>query len=165
MITLRKYRLEDAEQLASYIGNEEVLINLSDWVPNPYTVNDAEGFISNVIKNNDFRFAIEYNGQYCGGIGLDKITGNCAHYKAREIGYWIAKPFWNNGIATSAITKICNMGFEELSLVRIEANVYSYNMTSMHVLEKCGFEREGIQRKGAVKNGNIVDSHRFAMVK
>ncbi len=165
MVTLRTYTLADAQILSEYIKHPEVVINLSDGVPNDYSIKDAEEFINKALNENQFRFAIEYNGEYCGGIGLDKIVGHCGHKQAMEIGYWLAKPFWNKGIGTHVIKQICELGFSELNLVRIEANVFEYNKASMYVLEKCGFIKEGIQRKGAVKNGEIVDSHRFALIK
>lgn len=165
MVTLRKYNLSDSALLAEYIGNPNVLINLSDEIPKPYTQKDAEEFIKKSLNEGAFRFAIEYNGNYCGGIGLDKILGHCGHDKAMEIGYWLAESFWNKGITTEAVKQVCELGFKELNLVRIEANVFEYNKASMSVLEKCGFKKEGIQRKGAIKNGKIVNSHRYSIVK
>lgn len=165
MISLRKYTLSDSEILAKYIGDPEVLINLSDGVPNPYSIKDAKEFIVSAIETNNFRFAIEYNDEYCGGIGLDNIPYPCGHPFTKELGYWIAKPFWNKGIATQAIRLICEKGFDELKLVRIEAYVFEYNKVSMRVLEKCNFVKEEVQAMGAIKNGNMVNSYRFALVR
>lgn len=57
--------------------------------------------------------------------------------------------------AVSAITKIA---FEELKLHRIEANVMPFNKASLRVLEKCGFENEGLSKK-YLKINNVWEDH------
>ena len=44
-------------------------------------------------------------------------------------------------------------------LVRLWAGVFEYNKSSMRVLEKAGFELEGIRKKGAIKNGVVIDEY------
>ena len=52
-----------------------------------------------------------------------------------EVGYWIGKSFWNNGIATIALDE-----FLRLLIARpLFAHVTTHNVASIRVLEKCGF--------------------------
>ncbi len=51
------------------------------------------------------------------------------------------------------------------SLHRLHCGVYEWNAESMRVLEKCGYVREGIARRAAIKDGKIIDLHRFALCK
>jgi RimJ/RimL family protein N-acetyltransferase len=60
---------------------------------------------------------------------------------------------------------LCKYGFEELGLVRIFTGIYEWNPASMRVLEKNGFVKEGIERKGIIKDGKVIDAHVWAKVK
>jgi ribosomal-protein-alanine N-acetyltransferase len=50
-------------------------------------------------------------------------------------------------------------------LVRLEAPVFEWNPASMRVLEKGGFVREGVMRKGVFKDGKIIDAMLYARVR
>ncbi len=73
-----------------------------------------------------------------------------------EIGYWLAKPFWGQGIKTAVVRKVCQYAFEEFGLVKIIANVNATNPASARVLEKCGFEQEGYLRNHFLKDGQFL---------
>ena len=81
--------------------------------------------------------------------------------KSAEIGYWIGEPFWGNGIATKAVELITEYGFNKLALNRVYAGVFEYNITSMKVLEKNGYKKEGIFKNAILKNDKVYDEHRF----
>jgi RimJ/RimL family protein N-acetyltransferase len=85
--------------------------------------------------------------------------------KIAEIGYWIGEPYWGKGIAGRAVALITANGFGELNLVRIYAGVFDFNIASMKVLEKNGFQKEGIFRHAVIKNGRICDEHRYYKLK
>jgi len=52
---------------------------------------------------------------------------------------------------------MCAYVFENIDIVRIFAEPYAHNETSCRVLEKAGFQYEGVLRQNAVKNGQSVD--------
>ena len=83
------------------------------------------------------------------------------YQKSAEIGYWIGEPFWGKGIATKAVELITKYGFDELNLNRIYTGVFEYNIVSMKVLEKNGFQKEGIFKNAVLKNDKVYDEHRF----
>ena len=68
----------------------------------------------------------------------DEVAGNIVSWEqdgAHEIGYWIDKAFWGQGVATRALTL-----YLELVRVRpLHAHVAAHNVGSIRVLEKCGF--------------------------
>ena len=82
-----------------------------------------------------------------------------------EIGYWLAKPYWNQGIATAAVTAITEYGFKELELERITAHVFSFNLGSAKVLEKTGYRYEGYLRNHYKKDGKLLDGKIYAVLK
>jgi RimJ/RimL family protein N-acetyltransferase len=48
--------------------------------------------------------------------------------------------------------------------VRLEAPVFAWNPPSMRVLEKCGWQREGVLRAAVIKDGQIVDQVLYALI-
>ena len=74
-----------------------------------------------------------------------------------EIGYWLAEPFWGQGIATEAVRQLVEYTFYYFDIVRLYAEVFETNKASMRVLEKNGFYLEGVRRKAVFKNGLLMD--------
>ena len=54
--------------------------------------------------------------------------------------------------------------FQEIKLERIFGGIFEYNKASMRVLDKCGFQLEGISKKALIKNGRFWDEYRYAIV-
>ena len=162
-VLLRPFRMDDADLITELANNEKISRNLRDGFPYPYTRNDAVRFISHCLAMPVTTFfAIEYKGSYAGNISLSPCSD--VYRKSAEIGYFIGEPFWNKGIATAAVNLITDFGFRELGLARIHTGVYEYNPASQHVLEKCGYVKEGVFRKSIFKMGQLWDEVRFAKI-
>ncbi len=154
----------DAHAISYLINNKKVQDNLRDFVPYPYTLADGEAFIKHTKENHDaFTFAITYNGELVGVMGLTPQVD--VYRKSVEIGYWIGEPFWNKGIGTGALQLTIQHVWRSLEANRIFCGVYEYNIASMKILEKCGFQKEGIAQKAVFKNNQFWDLHRYALLK
>lgn len=163
-IRLRELQPADNERLAELANNKKIWDNVRDFFPHPYTQKDANEFIGICAKENPkTTFAIEFHKELTGVAGL--VLQTDIYRKSAEIGYWIGEPYWNKGIATSAVKLLVNYGFESLKLYRIFTGVFEYNKASQKVLEKCGFKHEGIFEKSVFKNNTIFDEYRYGMVK
>lgn len=157
--TLRTWRETDAPVIVPYADDPLVARNLRDVFPNPYTPADAECFVNACIEQ-------EGQGQLCRAIVVDgKAVGSIALFlgkdvyrKSAELGYWLGRSFWRQGIMTAAVKEMCALGFETWDIVRIYAEPYAKNAGSRGVLEKAGFALEGILRNSVYKNGEILDS-------
>jgi ribosomal-protein-alanine N-acetyltransferase len=162
-IMLREFRDSDIEELAELCNNKKVWDNLRDYIPFPYTENDAKEFI-NFCKNESPQqtFAIEFNEKFVGCIGLVKQPD--IYKLTAEIGYWIGEPYWGKGIATKAVRLITDYGFNKLELVRIYTGVVDYNKASQRVLEKSGFIMDCIFEKSIFKNNQIYDEYRYGLI-
>ncbi|MEJ5266097.1 MAG: GNAT family protein, partial [Bacteroidales bacterium] len=68
------------------------------------------------------------------------------------------------GIATKAVRLITEYGFSTLGLVRIYTGVFDFNKASQRVLEKAGFNLEGIFEKSVFKNDKICDEYRYGLI-
>jgi len=149
--------------MAEIADNEKVAVNLRDAFPSPYTVEDAQKFISMCLKQDPYEvFAIEYEGEYVGNIGLHRQDD--VYRKTAELGYFIGEPYWNKGITTRAVNLICDYGFRELDIIKIFSGVFSFNTASQKVLEKCGFALEAVLKSAVIKNGKIFDEYRYAKI-
>jgi len=164
-ILLRAFTPNDIPQVAILCNNKRLWDNLRDLMPHPYYVKDAEVFINQTCarENPQQTFAIEYKGILVGCIGLIKQTD--VYRLNAEIGYWIGEPYWNKGIATEAIKLACYYAFEYLDLIRVYAAVFDFNIASKKALEKAGFTLEAVFEKAVIKNGQIFDEHRYALLK
>ena len=161
-LTLRPLQEEDAQILSTLINNRNILDNLRDYIPYPYSLSDAISFIS--LSQNEtpkMTFAIIHEEHFCGVIGLVGLSD--VYRRTAEIGYWIGEPFWNHGIATMAVRLLTDYGLNELSFLRIHTGVFEYNTASMQVLAKTGYVKDGVFKKSVEKNGQIFDEHRFSI--
>jgi [ribosomal protein S5]-alanine N-acetyltransferase len=66
------------------------------------------------------------------------------------------------GIATEVVRAVTLYGFDQLGLHRIFAVPFAHNQGSIRVLEKAGYVREGVMRRSAIKDGEIIDQILFA---
>jgi RimJ/RimL family protein N-acetyltransferase len=138
-------------------------------IPYPYTSMDADEWLRMVRAYReengiDLTYAIRNKeGYLIGGIGFDGFVPGRDH-KA-EVGYWLAKPYWGKGIMTQVLLAVTEHGFKELALARISANVMAFNTPSARVLEKCGYELEGIATKYYYKGGEFIDAKLYAKVR
>lgn len=159
-INIRPLQTSDKADLAKLANNKKVWDNLRDYIPFPYEESDAQFFINlTKDKNPQQTFGITYKQTLCGVIGL--VIQKDVYQKSAEIGYWIGEPFWGKGIATKAVALITHYGFNELYLNRIYTGVFQYNIASMKVLEKNGYQKEGIFKNAIIKNNKVCDEHRF----
>jgi RimJ/RimL family protein N-acetyltransferase len=82
-----------------------------------------------------------------------------------ELGYWLGRDYWTKGIMSRVVKSFCSYGFDSLHLIRIEATVFEHNLSSSRVLEKCGFQYEGILKKYYMKDDNFIDVRLYAITK
>jgi len=163
LVLIRAFKYSDIDELSILLNNKKIWNQLRDYLPHPYSKNDAEVYID--LKANErpiLTFAIESEENLVGNISLKPLED--IHSHSAELGYWVGEPFWRKGYATHAISKIVDYGFNELNLARIFATVMENNTGSMKALTKSGFNLEGVSKKGFIKNNKYLDEHRFAIL-
>lgn len=162
---IRKWRNEDKAALAAMLNNKNILDNLRDGLPYPYTASDAEEYITAMLsaeKTKTFAFAITLNDMVIGSIGVFRCDN--IHNRSAEMGYYIGEQYWGNGFGTSAVEQVCKYIFTNTNIIRIFAEPFSHNTASCRILEKAGFTLEGILRSNAIKNGKIIDMKMYALI-
>ena len=98
-----------------------------------------------------------------------EIVGTCgfnAWFEKRQIGdlgYELARPFWNQGIMTEALQAMMAYGFDGIGLVQQRAWVIPENEASGRVLEKIGFQSQGVQLARGYWDGSFHDLELFTV--
>lgn len=163
-LKVRSWRKGDLDALVRHANNAKIAANLRDQFPHPYSRRAGVDYLQFVREQVPERnFAIEYDGEAVGGIGF--LVGVDIARISAEMGYWLSEAYWGRGLTTRAVTAMSDWAFEAYQLTRVFALVFAYNTPSIRVLEKSGFEREGLLRRSAIKNGVILDQIIYAKLR
>lgn len=163
MIKLRELDKDDRQLLVDYLNNDQLVKCLSSRIPQPYSFDDADWWVEVGCKEGAFVRAITFNDVFCGVIGVYTKEAEYAH--AAELGYWVAQEYWNQGIASKAVTAFTELVFATTAIQRIYAVVSAPNLASIQVMQKAGYSLEGILRKSVQKQGQLYDEHLFARLR
>jgi len=164
-LVLRPYRMDDAPDVQRLAGDREVARNTM-LIPHPYEDGEAERWIGThqeiYESGQGVTFAITQrdNGEIVGSIGLVIFE----KHHSGELGYWIGKPYWNNGYCTEASLAILDYGFETRKLHRIHAKCYVRNPASGRVMQKIGMQHEGTLRHHLLKWDVYEDVEAYAIL-
>jgi len=159
---LRRWNIDDAPSLQKKADDRNVSAMLLDRFPYPYTLTDAENFISIKISEEPItNFAIDIGSEVVGVISVDMRAD--IYRKTPLLGYWISPAHRGKGIITEAVELITNYAFTHLDIICIQANTLGNNPASMRVLEKAGFIKQGVLPKSVIKDGEILDEHLYTL--
>ena len=114
-------------------------------VPHPYPANAARDFIANQEKERaegtTCVFAIKDRNELVGLCGLHGIEAA----RARELGFWVGRPFWGKGYASFGVKMVLQFAFQNLRLERVGSFALESNAASRRVLAKNGFRFLGLE--------------------
>lgn len=137
---LRWPRIADAATIARYAGDKSVS-QYTERLPHPYHTADAEAFILACRKENaggrDIGLALTRKGKPNEAIGM---IG--AHARARNeitIGYWLAAPFWGEGLMAEALDEVLALAFGVTCAEAVTAMVRNENQRSRDLLASRSF--------------------------
>ena len=163
-LVLRPFTANDAPTVQKLAGAPEVA-DTTLTIPHPYVDGMAETWIATHGPSWDAgtlaTFAITLQSQLVGAVGL-KVE--LPHGRG-ELGYWVGRPYWGQGIATEAAMAVIRLGFTTLALSRIQAMHLTRNPASGRVLQKAGMVLEAVHRGYIRKNGRLEDVARYAALR
>jgi RimJ/RimL family protein N-acetyltransferase len=161
---LRGWKKGDEISLQRNADNPNVARFLTDRFPSPYTKASAIYWVDSQLYQNPLtNFAIVIDNEVVGGIGLEFRED--IYRKTALLGYWLSEYLWGRGIMPEAVRLITDYAFKDLDILRIQAGVLSKNPSSIRVLEKAGYTKEGILKNSVIKNNEIMDEHLYAICK
>ncbi|HEU4427690.1 MAG TPA: GNAT family N-acetyltransferase [Myxococcota bacterium] len=162
-LLLRSWRLDDAEALVRHVNHREVWRN-TGALPFPYSRSDAEAFFKYLAEHpQEIHLAIVPEAEPVGSVGIYLRKG--LEQFVGELGYWLGPSVWGKGYATEAARALSDHVFATTDLQRIEGRVFAWNPASRRVLEKAGFQLEGVKRRAAFKDGEHVDEWLFSRLR
>ena len=164
-LLLRKYVLEDAEDIFGNIMSTGVHINNSHKTLDE-TKNALVDWIKDYEKIDFYEWAIELkiNKKI---IGLICTINNNEKLKSCEIAYEISRNYWNNGYATEALYYVLRYLINDVGYNRIKGGHFIDNPASGRVMEKAGMRYEGTLRQDCIneKTGKFIDSKIYSIIK
>ena len=143
-LILRPWVEHDAEILFKYASDPEVGPR-AGWPPHK-SVGESREIIRTLFCN-DHTWAMELKetgeaigciGYYTHGESNIDIGENDA-----EVGYWVARPYWNQGLCSEALRVLIDYCFRERGFSTLWADYFPENPASGKVMEKCGFHDTG----------------------
>ena len=167
-VYLSSVRLTDKTSLMEHFRTKDVY-NSTLNIPHPYLESHADIWLNKRLERarsqvKEVSFAIRgTDDKLIGAVSADALELGTTH--RAEIGYWLARPFWGQGIMTDTVRAYVGYAFNELGLLRLTAHVFEFNIGSTRVLEKNGFELEGRLRKHFCKDGKLLDARVYGLLR
>ena len=165
-LILRPFDLNDAKEVQRLAGDKAVADTTLN-VPYPYLDGMAEQWISTHQSKFEAGELVNFAIILCeskvlvGAIGL----GIEKRFDHAELGYWIGRPYWNQGFCTEAGQSILAYGFTSLNLNRIFAHHLARNPASGRVMQKLGMSKEGLCRQHIKKWDKYEDIVLYGILK
>ena len=139
-LILRRWEDSDAEDLYEYAKDPDIG-PITGW-PVHKNVEESLDAIRNVLKADEtYAICLRENGRVIGSISL-KMKGD-TDFTDRddecEMGFWIGKPYWGQGMMPEAAEELLRHAFEDIGMRCVWCGYYDGNSKSKRVQEKCGF--------------------------
>ena len=140
-LVLRAWRESDAGTLYEYARDPEVG-PAAGWPPHT-SVEDSLNVIRTVFSAPEtYAVVLKPTGEPVGSVGL--LFGEASHVAGiradeAEIGYWIGRPYWGQGLIPEAVRRLLRRCFEDLGMSAVWCCHYDGNEKSRRVMDKCGF--------------------------
>jgi ribosomal-protein-alanine N-acetyltransferase len=166
LVALRPAVPRDAELLRAWRGEPSVrrFQPLSDLPTSQLRADVANQRMSDLYRGrgDKFQWIVEVDGRSGGWITL--VVSNWEHGLA-EVGYALSSAFQGQGVMSEALQRLLTDLFSHTLVERVEARCALENLASQRVLEKSGFEREGLLRGYFRLRGRRVDNYLYALLR
>ena len=138
-LLLRPWEEKDAEYLYQYAKDPDVGYP-AGW-PAHTSVENSREIIKTVLSAPETYAVCLKDGKPIGSIGL-KLKGYTDMTDREdecELGYWLGKPFWGQGLIPEAAGELLRYAFDKLQMRAVWCGYYEGNEKSRRVQHKLGF--------------------------
>ena len=166
-LILRPWRESDAGILYKYAKDPEIG-PAAGWPPHT-SVEDSLDVIRTVFSAPEtYAVVLKKTGEPVGSIGL--LFGKDSHVAEilpveAEIGYWIGKTYWGQGLIPEAVQCILQRCFTDLDISAVWGAYYDGNTKSRRVMEKCGFRFHHTEEGKMSSLGDVRTEHFMKITK
>lgn len=137
------------------------------WVASNKTPDASVRFAEASAKEWDVgraaRFLIreQPGGRLLGVVGLEDCV---AMHRSCNLGYWLRKDATGRGLMVEAACKCIEFGFRTMGAHRIRVAAATGNHPSLRVIQRVGFQFEGIGRQAEWVDGRWLDHAVFSLL-
>ena len=107
-------------------------------------------------------FAVRVEGRLAGQVTIDNVVRGAL--RSGYLGYWIDRSVAGRGMASLAVALVCDHAFGAAGLHRVQADIRPENLPSQRLVERLGFQREGLLRRYLDIDGDWRDHLAFALL-
>ena len=137
-LLIRPWRQSDAGSLYKYACDPDVGPS-AGWKPHE-SIEESRKIIDLVLSaHGTFAVILKESGEAIGSIGIFKTEAKGAAAGEPELGFWIGKPYWGQGLIPEAVRALLSYCFDTLGCRRIWCAHFEGNEKSRRCQEKCGF--------------------------
>jgi [ribosomal protein S5]-alanine N-acetyltransferase len=165
-LILREASKADADDMLAYLSDPKVVKHMGlEPFQTVEDVHDEIGWYASIFREGTgMRWGITLKDE-------DRVIGSCGflnnvskHYRS-EVGFELSREYWGKGIAHEALEAVVKYGFQHLELERIEALIEPANLPSQKLVEKTGFQREGLLRHYEYTCGKFDDLYMYSLLR
>ena len=166
-LIIRDFNIDDYKSVYECCNDYDI-VKMTLTMPWPYTEDMAKDWINSQSANKEsgkcYEFAICFKGEPDKVIGCIALVGIDSRANRAELGYWIGKKYWKQGIATEAAKFMLKFGFEKLGLHSIFARYFDINPASGRVMAKSGMTYVWTMREYECRFGKYHNVGYYEMI-
>jgi len=157
-ITIRRSQVSDAAAMAQLMSHPEVFSGLLQ-LPYPSEELWRARLQDNAVPGKpDLSLVAEVQGQVVGSAGLHPAGASLRRRHAMSLGISVAAEAQGRGIGRALMAALMDYADNWGQVLRTELTVYADNARAIRLYESFGFQREGLMRAYALRNGVYVDT-------
>lgn len=146
-IYLRKWRETDADALYELAKDPE-LGPRAGWPAHQNVEESLEVIKRFFLNSTTWAIILKDTGEIvgCAGFHTKGASNMPLESNEAEVGYWIARPYWNQGLCTKALNIVIEHCRNTGKYTTLYGEHFTDNPASGRVMEKCGFSYTGQTR-------------------
>ncbi len=166
-LILRPWQESEAGILYKYACDPDIG-SIAGWMPHTSVENSLEIIKTVFSAPETYAVVLKDTGEPVGSCGImfaDGLHSAAMKPGEAEIGYWIGKPYWGQGLIPEAVSALLARCFNELGLETVWCGYYDGNVKSKRVCEKSGFKYHHTNSNITSTLGDKRTEHFYNMTK
>lgn len=159
---LRKVRNSDEKEFIALMRVSEAIHR--PWIQAPTNNVMFRSYLQRIRRSDHEGYAIcrAKDERIAGIINLNHIVRGT--FQSASLGYYVGAPFQGHGYMREGLEQLVRLAFSSLGLHRLEANIQPENHRSQKLVQRCGFEFEGLSKKFLFIDGAWRDHERWCVI-